>query len=262
MFTFVVVAVISAVVVLLVVLIVMAQRCASMDDGGTAAQPTPFETLRAEKIGASPADPSTPRAVWIGVMLFAGVFIATGVFGMLWGVSATHEAYASQSWPSVSGQVTSSHVETDLNNDSLTTIFGAAIRYTYTFQGQEYTGECVSCAGVSTSDWNDAQRIVDRYPVGKSVRVFYNPAKPQESVLETGPRPALLMLLGMGGVFTLMGSLMLFFFLRSWLIEESQRGDGAALRRELWVDRLSRRLKLDLVIGPRGRPRKVEREGK
>ncbi len=34
-----------------------------------------------------------------------------------------------------------------------------------------------------------AQAVVDKYPSGSSVRVFYNPANPKQAVLEV-PRPA------------------------------------------------------------------------
>jgi hypothetical protein len=55
-----------------------------------------------------------------------------------------------------------------------------------------------------------AQSIVDRYPDGATVTVYYNPADPSDAVLERGNTPGIGVLYIIGGIFAVAGLLFLF----------------------------------------------------
>jgi hypothetical protein len=59
------------------------------------------------------------------------------------------------------------------------------IRYTYSVNGVNYTGDRYRCWTVSTND-GSAERIVASHPVGRQVAVHYDPADPAASVLRIG----------------------------------------------------------------------------
>lgn len=61
------------------------------------------------------------------------------------------------------------------------------VRYWYSVGGVEH--ECAQIF-VGDKDWHSlrmtAQPTLDKYPVGRELRVFHNPARPEEAVLERG----------------------------------------------------------------------------
>lgn len=54
--------------------------------------------------------------------------------------------------------------------------------YDYAVAGKPYTGERISHTLVFGSFYNDA--LLARYPAGAEVRVYYNPSRPEQAVLE------------------------------------------------------------------------------
>ena len=60
-----------------------------------------------------------------------------------------------------------------------------------------------------------AGEIVNRYPTGKKVKVFYNPQDLKVAVLEPGVSTSSYLFLGFGILFTLMGLIFLIRFVRA-----------------------------------------------
>jgi hypothetical protein len=95
---------------------------------------------------------------------------------------------ASNRWPSTSGRILMSDVYShrSLNsNGTHTEIYTPKIQYEYTAEGQRYQSDQLSYSmvdGTSAESW--AENIVDKYPQGSTVQVYYNPSKPSEAVLE------------------------------------------------------------------------------
>ncbi len=91
---------------------------------------------------------------------------------------------SSQSWPSTTGTVIKSRVE--VRGGSNTTHVDPKIVYEYQVSGQQYQADQIRVDArhrvfqVSP----DAYAVVDRYPVGTSVTVYYNPDNPAEAGLE------------------------------------------------------------------------------
>jgi hypothetical protein len=94
----------------------------------------------------------------------------------------------SQEWPVTSGEILESAVR-----EATTTGPGGVsetnnipfVRYRYRVGKDEYTGSTISSGLSNTAGGPEqARTIVERYPIGSSVNVFYNPRNPQESILE------------------------------------------------------------------------------
>jgi len=95
---------------------------------------------------------------------------------------------ASKRWPMTDGRILSSEVTSHRSLDSNgthTTMYEPAVQYEYNANGQRYQSKEIGFGGVAAASMPSfAEGVVAKYPVGNSVQVFYNPAKPSEAVLE------------------------------------------------------------------------------
>jgi hypothetical protein len=89
----------------------------------------------------------------------------------------------SQSWPNTAGIIMKSRVEV---SGGETTSVSPKIVYEYVVGGQTYQNDNVRPGDdyMTLGGRGTAYDIVDRYPVGSAVIVFYNPANPAQSSLE------------------------------------------------------------------------------
>jgi hypothetical protein len=170
------------------------------------------------------------RAAGIGVGV---LFAAAGVTVLIFGMAQINKAKASAHWPSVAGVIKFSEIrsetrtrtdstssrqdrngnggvtinigtDSDRNTRTETTHY-ADIGYAYAVDGAAFNETRVNFGSNGSGSWAKVQDVVDRYPVGKTVDVFYNPAKPSESVLEPGMTGGAYFLPVFGGVFALIG---------------------------------------------------------
>ena len=90
---------------------------------------------------------------------------------------------ASQEWPSTSGVVVESHL--DAYTGDVTRV-RPKVTYTYTVAGQQFQGKQIRAGDkvVHPMSRRQGNEILDRYPKGTAVTVFYDPANPAESALE------------------------------------------------------------------------------
>lgn len=125
-----------------------------------------------------------------------GLFIGVGVLFALLGAGVMITAWrtrqrlqASAGWPTTEGEVVETQIrreESATGEDDDTMVrFYPEIRYTYRVLGQTYTGTRLSFGGpAGYLNRAEAAAVLNRYPVGGRVMVYYNPANPQEAVLE------------------------------------------------------------------------------
>ena len=124
-------------------------------------------------------------------------------------------AHESVRWPIIEGHVVRSEVIVSQNTRKLstTTSYIGKVIYNYRLSDVLYSSDRVH---FSTNDFLDfshfsddpasiAQADVDRYPVGMSVHVHYNPESPELSVLEPGVRGNAYLLLAIGLVLFVVG---------------------------------------------------------
>jgi hypothetical protein len=138
------------------------------------------------------------------VVLFGGVFTVIGGGMLLWGILDSIKAAESESWPTVQGAIVTSQVASSTDSDGDTTYY-ADIVYSYRVSGTVYEGDRVVFGEGSTSDYDAMQEVADRYPARRTVTVYYNPDDPADAVLEPGFNWWLMLPLGIGVIFALVG---------------------------------------------------------
>jgi len=105
------------------------------------------------------------------------------IFGLgitLAGILMIKRARESLYWPVADGIIVESHEDTRL--DKGTVHYYANIKYSFKVNGQEYIA-----SGITFKDLNrPIGEELSKYPVGRKVKVYYNPDDPVIAVLEPG----------------------------------------------------------------------------
>ncbi|MDT8273285.1 MAG: DUF3592 domain-containing protein, partial [Desulfomonilia bacterium] len=121
-------------------------------------------------------------------------------------------AMHSKSWPTADGKITSSTVVkkveryTDSNNRRKTrTIYTPQVRYSYAADGRSFIGSRITMADSGSGSESRAQKISTSYPAGSPCTVYYNPDKPEESVLKAGITFSTLLFPAIGILFAVIG---------------------------------------------------------
>jgi hypothetical protein len=111
------------------------------------------------------------------------------VFGALaW--RAWQVKQASPAWPSVEGEILGSRVyarnETGDQSGTPTHDWLTEVRYSYTVNGKDYTGNRLRAFGLNHFDKDQAMKEILPFQAGTHVKVYYDPEKPSNSVLIPG----------------------------------------------------------------------------
>jgi hypothetical protein len=89
---------------------------------------------------------------------------------------------AAQSWPSTSGTVIKSRAEVSGGDH---TSVSPHVVYQYEVGGVSYQNNQLKAGwGSAYSAYGSAYQVIDQYPEGAAVTVYYNPMNPAESALE------------------------------------------------------------------------------
>lgn len=122
-------------------------------------------------------------------------------------------AEASKKWPRASGTVTACALEKSPEHRRR---YRALVQYSYRVGGKDYQGSRIFWGGNEGREKHVAS-VVETYPAGSKVRVFYDPKNPAEAVLDpiqnTGSRQLVLYALAMItlGLFTVTGGIYALF---------------------------------------------------
>ncbi len=144
----------------------------------------------------------------IVAFIFGAIFSTVGG-GLIyfWGWPTIAEAKASRSWPSVPGTITVSRVDSHRDSDNKT-MYSHHIEYTFTIDGAQHTGDRVWVGdGWSTNSSSGPRRTVAKYPVGSETTVYYDPKAPEMCALQIGTTWMTYLPFAFGGVFFLVGGL-------------------------------------------------------
>lgn len=148
----------------------------------------------------------------IGVVIFFGLFILIGLIALGAGIWNLSRSLGCKSWPTVTGTVTQSQMQSHRSRHGAT--YSADIGYNYSVAGTNYTGKRLAFGTMSAS-MAYAQGILKRFPVGKQVPVHYSPSDPAQAVLETSIHGGTWICFGVGTVFVLAGSMFMGFVRRA-----------------------------------------------
>lgn len=161
--------------------------------------------------------------VGVGVVVFAAVPIV-------------RDAQASLGWPSTTGRVVASRVEVassgrqtrrvdqvhrNLNertrrNDGRETKYTATVIYDYEVDGKTYQGDRVFLGKWTSTSRSEPREIVQRYPVGDEVTVYYLAEDANNSILEPGVTRGAEIYFLIGGIFAGAGLLVACIPLVAW----------------------------------------------
>jgi len=154
------------------------------------------------------------------------IWFVIGVVGLcifLYGQYQLTRARASVRWPLVDGKIITSQVQSHHGEDGTT--YSADIEYSYTVNEKQFKSDVIVIGG---HDYGSS--AVERYPLGKSVTVAYNPVKTHQAVLEPGVESTELQTWGismMSGCFFM--AVLFNFILRRAMNEDKHAGDHALI---------------------------------
>lgn len=120
----------------------------------------------------------------VSIVLLVIGFIASLILG--WSIMRGQQ---SRSWPSTSGTILQSAIDTFQSTDedgSTSTTYGVRLQYQFSVGGRQYEGSRRAFTNMRTSSYRRTQKILDAYPQGGAVTVFYDPDDPSSCVLEPG----------------------------------------------------------------------------
>lgn len=141
--------------------------------------PAMFGATKPRRIGTIQTANSVGCLIVVAIIWSAFTLGFDGV--ILWGAIRQIRAIG---FPQTSGVVTKSVVESHRGSKGSVT-YSPAIEYDYTVAGTKYHGRQYRFGQISSNGGN-ARHIVDAYPVGRTIDVFYSPADPSIAVLKTG----------------------------------------------------------------------------
>ncbi|WP_455218809.1 DUF3592 domain-containing protein [Kaarinaea lacus] len=136
--------------------------------------------------------------------IILGLFVITGILVSLWGLRVIVVARKTLQWPFVAGIIEESKVSSKSTEgyDLL-----PYIKYSYSVEQQTFR-QLMKFSGDVTPTQEFAKSYIDKYPVGTSVQVYYNPADPERSTLEPGPGKGDWLILAIGTGMVVIGLLM------------------------------------------------------
>lgn len=155
--------------------------------------------------------PSTKSKI-TGLKVFLWFFIGIGFVAISVGANLAFQSFRCKSWPTSQGIIRSAKMGRHRSNKGGTT-YSADVSYDYSVGGSRYTGTKVAFGTMSASA-SYAQNILNHYPVGGKVPVYYSPGDPQTAVLERGIHGGTWVCFGVGSAFALFGIAFLQFLKR------------------------------------------------
>ena len=144
-----------------------------------------------------------------------GLIIAGGGYLAFKGLLNIQRSIASEKWPKTTGQIVSSETSRDVTagnrRHGATITFNTRTVVSYQVDGRQYSTD-VEHFGQTLGSGDPSEAAVKRlrYPQGKAVNVFYNPASPGVGVIRPGLHADAFWLVGAGLAFALPCILCLF----------------------------------------------------
>jgi len=119
-----------------------------------------------------------------GARLFLTILLlGAGICALLAGFYKLNEGLEQVRWPNTDGIITSSHIEkthTAYGPTGFTTTYTLYLEYEYLVVKIQYSGS----GSLNRAELSEAQELQEKYLVGDSIPVYYNPDNPGESRLE------------------------------------------------------------------------------
>ena len=122
---------------------------------------------------------NTEMLLTIGIIGFVLLILNTIFLGIIFFMRRKMAAVSQ--WPSTMGMVIASYLERRSSGEGGSTNY-PVVQYSYQVNGQPY--QSAKLAPGPEMGGTGAGKVVERYPAGAQVMVFYNPQNPSDAVLE------------------------------------------------------------------------------
>jgi Na+-transporting methylmalonyl-CoA/oxaloacetate decarboxylase gamma subunit len=143
------------------------------------------------------------------IMVIGMIFIFVGLSILFLGLRSYNKIKSSANWPNTQGKIEKSEVKYKPARwwqAVKVPVYSPQTTYCYVVKGIEYHSDRISIVGFDTADKDRAQDTVEKYPVGSSVSVRYDPQNPGFAFLEVGQsKSGLILLLLIGSVVLILG---------------------------------------------------------
>ena len=183
---------VAVIVGLLVVVLAFRRKAVPVPVNMPPIKVSPESRPSPEAVTASPATAAaTPAKGASGktLVLITLVSLVAGLVLLILGVRDIMGGMKSRSWPTTDGYVNSATIQKhypSTSDHTRTPTYTPKVYYEYTVDGKKYTAHRVSFSGATGGKYGDAEEVVNRYPVGSKITVYYDPDNRAESVLEPG----------------------------------------------------------------------------
>ncbi len=148
----------------------------------------------------------------VGV-LFGLFFCGIGsLFCYMAGIKPLLQSIESRSWSQVECVITESFIERNIDSDGDT--YRPVIRFQYTFDGRNYTGDDYQHMTSSSSSKKEEQKVVNNYPVGNETTCWVNPEDPKQAVIDNGIPSIVYFVIPFMSIFIIIGATVAFFSIR------------------------------------------------
>lgn len=149
-----------------------------------------------------------PISTFFGGILFSAIGI-----GMvyMYGWPEYQDAKKTVTWPKTTGTILNSQVVRSRKSNNEVQ-YSPDIVYSYVVHGRKLhsTQIYIGSEGTSSGGSKNAHKYVSNYPIGQSVVVYYSPDDSLNAVLDPGVKMEHYYILGIGGLFALIGLGMVF----------------------------------------------------
>ena len=174
----------------------------------------------------------TRRFVSRVMLILAIVFVLFGSITLYIAYEFYTWAESSRDWPTTEGVVTKSDFCSEVRAARnfpyrSETYYWADIQYDYTVNGLRYISGDIGVSTAKTNVRTDVQEVLDRFPVGRRITVYYDPFNPDDTLLEPGADTGNYVVFFVGGLFYLAG--LVVTYIRSRIHNRQSDDDDPAI---------------------------------
>ena len=139
--------------------------------------------------------------------LFIYFNLSVGLLLALYNLWLIIKAKSTKNWDKTDGTITNSELVDYTSAGEANSTFKPKIEYTYFLNGNEYKSKRIYFGSHIMTSYNKrhSQKLVEKYPKGTKVIVYYDRLNEKESVLETGIKSQIIIGLILGIIITGIG---------------------------------------------------------
>jgi hypothetical protein len=136
------------------------------------------------------------------------VQVCVGIYLIYLGRKRLEKSKNSKTWFSTIGNVISSNLEEHSGSNGSRT-YGVDIKFKYQVNGKEYNSNKFNFAYLMTNNKQKHLDIVTRHQPNTKIKIFYDPANPEDAVIEQGSAPGAKLFIVIGCAFMLGGTFLI-----------------------------------------------------